>query len=228
MLEHRRTSERLHQERIPGTLPPSVSLLDDLVKLLNETCTEEGKRVVQILEQMLDIEALAKPVEGLLLPDMELETTDPPKFDLLCRIDEKVARLQRDLANFKFVPRAEVAVGGSGNASEWATWWGRSGGNQEKGEPTLRMRPSEAVELILRITQIGALTRLRRCANCGKWIYANFRHQTFCSVICQQKNYTKSEQWKAHRRAYMRNYYQNTYQRPGKLKRPHRKRKKRR
>jgi hypothetical protein len=217
MLKHQRTSQQLHRESIPGALPPSVSLLDDLIKLLNETRTEEGKSVMRILEQMLDIEALAKPIEGVVLADMELEATDAPKFNLLCKIDEKIARLQRDLAKFKFVPRADVIVGGSGNASEWATWWGRSG-NQEKGEPTLRMRPSEAVELILRITQIGSLGRLRRCANCGKWLYAKFRHQTFCSLSCQQKSYTQSEQWKAHRRVYMRNRYRMLFTKPKKQK----------
>jgi hypothetical protein len=56
--------------------------------------------------------------------------------------------------------------------------------------------------------QVGELTRLRRCSQCQKWLFARFRHQTFCSTKCQQKNYTQSDAWKAHRRAYMRRYYQ--------------------
>jgi len=167
---------------------------------------------------MLEIEEMTKPIKGIVWPAMELKKTDPAKFDLLCEIDHKVAQLQRELAKFKFVPRAEVAVGGSGTASEWATWWGR-GDDQEKSEPGLRMRGGEAVELILRITQIGSLTRLRRCTNCGKWLYAKFRHQNYCSVGCQQKSYTQSEHWKAHRRQYMRNYYHRTWSKPKKSER---------
>jgi hypothetical protein len=218
MLEHQRTSERLHRVNIAGALLPSVTLLDDLIKFLNETRTEEGKRIVRVLEQMLEIEEMAKPIKGIVLPAMSLRKTDPAKFKLLCTLDVKVVQLQRELEQFKFVPRAEVAVGGSGGASEWATWWGR-GDYRKKSDPRLRMRGSEAVELILRITQISSLNRLRRCAHCGKWLYAKFRHQSFCSVACQQKSYTKSDQWKAHRREYMRNYYQRTYSRPRNAKR---------
>jgi hypothetical protein len=218
MLEHKRTSERLHRVNIAGGLVPSATLLDDLIKFLNETRTERGKVIVGILEQMLEIEEMAKPIEGIVWPAMELKRTDPAKFDLLCKIDDKVAQLRRGLGKFKFVPRAEVATGGHGVASEWATWWSRADSHEET-EARLRIRPSEALEIILRLTQISCLTRLRHCANCGKWLYAKFRHQSFCSVACQQKSYTQSDQWKAHRREYMRNYYQRTYTRPRKAKR---------
>ena len=67
-----------------------------------------------------------------------------------------------------------------------------------------------AVEVILDIAKVGYLGRLRRCLQCRKWLYARFRHQNFCSVKCQQKQYTGSEEWKAHRRAYMREYYRRT------------------
>ena len=69
------------------------------------------------------------------------------------------------------------------------------------------MVASEALEVILRLTQIGYLDRLRHCAYCNTWLYAKFRHQTFCSVTCQQKKYTQTDQWRAHRREYMREYY---------------------
>jgi hypothetical protein len=217
MLEHRRTSERLHRVNIAGGLLPSATLIDDLIKFLNETRTEGGQRIVGVLERMLEIEAMAKPIKGMVWPAMELKRTDPAKFDLLCKIDDNIAQLQRELAKFKFVPRAEIVVGGNGNVSEWATWWGRSD-DQEKGKPMLRMRNGEAVELILRITQMGSLTRLRRCAHCWKWIYAKFRHQNYCSTGCQQKSYAQSDQWKAHRREYMRNRYQMLLTKPKKAK----------
>ena len=73
------------------------------------------------------------------------------------------------------------------------------------------MTPTEALEMILKLTQIGYLTRLRRCALCQEWLYAKFRHQTFCSMRCQQKRYTRTEEFKAKRRAYMRRYYRTNF-----------------
>jgi hypothetical protein len=212
MLKYERTSERLHRASITGGLLPSVTLVEDLIKFLNQACTKPGKRIAGILEQMLQIEEMTKPVEGVVMPAMSLKKTDPAKFKLLCEIDYKVALLQRELANFKFVPRAEVAVGGGGGPSDWATWW-KGSDYRKKGDPGLRMRPTEALETILRLTHIRCLSRLRRCAHCGKWLYAKFRHQTFCSVVCQQKSYTQTEEWKAHRREYMKNYYRMMYRR---------------
>jgi hypothetical protein len=215
MLRHERTLERIQRANLAGGLLPSATLLEDLIKFLNQPRTGQGMRVGRILEQMLGIEEMTKSIKGIVLPAMSLKRTNPAKFKLLCEIDDEVALLQRELAKFKSVPRAVVAVGGNGGASEWATWWGHPSETRGRG---LRIRPSEAVEAIVRLTQIGCLTRLKRCANCRKWLYAKFRHQAFCSVTCQQKNYTQSERWKAHRRQYMRNYYQSTYRRPEKAK----------
>lgn len=215
MLKHQRTLERLQRTNMGGGLPPSVTLLHDLVKFLNATHTERGLEIQRILHQMLEIEGMAKSIKGIVWPDMSLRKTDPAKFKLLCEIDDKVALLQRELSKFRFAPRAEVAVGGDGGASEWSTWWGSL---NEKSDERLRMRPSQAIEMILRLTQIGYLTRLKRCANCGKWLYAKFRHQEFCSVACQQKKFTQTDQWKAHRRVYMREYYRRTYSSPRKVK----------
>lgn len=218
---HRRTAERrseqLQRTTIPGSLYPAVSLLDDLIMFLNQARTEKGVSIVCILEQMLAIDAMAKPIQGIAWPAMELQRTDPAKFDLLCELDDKVGLLRKELEKFRFVPRAEVVVCGNGSASEWATRWERAD-YDEKHEPSrktreggLRMRPSEALEAILRLTQIGSLSRLRHCVHCRKWLYAKFSHQNFCSLECQQKHYTQGEQWKAHRRAYMKDYYRKMY-----------------
>ena len=80
--------------------------------------------------------------------------------------------------------------------------------------PIVFFSDPEALQVILKLTQIGDLTRLRHCAQCQKWLYARFRHQVFCSTACQQKNYTKCEQFKAHRRRYMRDRYQKLVKNP--------------
>lgn len=207
--DDQRTVERIQRTELGSGLIPSVTLLRDLIKFLNETLTPRGRKVREILERMLEIEAMARPVKGNILTDMALKREDPAKFKLFCEIDDKMALLARELANFKFTPRAEVYFGGGGTgASQWTTWWGRS---REKWEEHLRMTPSEAVEVMLRLTQIGYLSRLKHCSHCQKWLFAKFRHQEFCSVGCQQKKYTQSDRWKKHRREYMRDYYRMNY-----------------
>lgn len=206
----RRTLERLQRVNIAGGLPPSITLLTDLIRLLNEARTTKGKRVALILEKMLELEAMTRSIKGVVWASASLEKTAPKKYRMLWEIEKKRTLLNNELAKYKFIPRAEVFAGGGGcGASEWGIWWRRDSG--EASEPGLRMIASEALELILRLTHIGYLSRLRRCARCQKWLYAKSRQQNYCSVTCQQKNFTQTEEWKAHRRAYMREYYRKTY-----------------
>ncbi len=204
----RRTLERLEKTSIAGGLPPSLTLLDDLIKFLNQTRTSRGKKIVMILEKMLELEEMTKPIrpEEPMIAAIEWERTDPKKYQVHWEIEKRGAMLQGELSKYRFTPRAEVAMGSGGHGpSEWAVWWkGDLGARPEKH---LGMGASEALEMILKLTQVGDLTRLRRCGNCKHWLYARFRHQTFCSLKCQQKYYTRSDAWKAHRRNYMRRYY---------------------
>jgi hypothetical protein len=204
----KRILERLEKVNISGSLPPSISLLRDLIKFLNESRTSRGKRIVHILEQMLELDAITKPIDGIVWANMSLRKTNPKKYQLLWEVEKKRAFLNRDLAKYRFVPRAEVGVGGGGEgggASEWFAWW--KGDPRQRPEKHLRLVASEALELILKLTQIGHLDRLRHCAHCGNWLYAKFRHQTFCSMRCQQKHYAESEEFRARRRDYMRRRY---------------------
>jgi hypothetical protein len=204
-----RRLKRLAQTNFPGGLLPSVSLLSNLIKYLNETRTARGKKIVAILEKMLELEEMTKSIkpEEPMIAAVEWERTDPKKYQVHWEIVKRTAILEKQLSNYRFTPRAEVAMGGGGQSpSQWAVWW--QGNLTSEWEKGLRMGASEALELILKLTQVGDLYRLRRCSQCQKWLFARFRHQTFCSTKCQQKNYTQSDVWKAHRRAYMRRYYQ--------------------
>lgn len=218
MLENQATLDRLQRIRLEGGLLPEVTLLGDLIKLLNRTRTTQGKRVVRILEKMLEIEVMTKPLTGMLWPAMSLKKTDLKKFQLLVEIDQKTALLNQELASYRFRPHAVVGVGGGGGPSEWVAWW--KGDSREKRDPQLRMLPSEALELILKLTQIRYLTRLRRCMFCNKWLYAKFQHQIFCSTTCQQKHFTQRPAWKAHRRAYMRDRYHRFVKNPLRMRKP--------
>src|SRR5215469_13493351 len=95
--QRQRVSERLYKTSIAGGLHPTISLLDHLIQFLNEAHSEKGRRIVAILEQMLAIEQMAKVVDGIVLPALELQRTDPEKFKLLCEIDDKVGLLRKEL-----------------------------------------------------------------------------------------------------------------------------------
>ena len=205
--------ERLARVHIDGGLPPSVTLVSDLIEFLNKAKTRPGKKIVTILEMMLEIEEMTRPIapEEPMIAAVEWEKTDPNKYKLHWEIEKRRALLERELSHYRFTPRAEVVMGGGGKGlSVWAAWWK---GDNSRREERLRMTAPEAIELILKLTQVGDLTRLRRCGQCQKWLFARFRHQTFCSTQCQQRNYTQSDAWKAHRRAYMRRYYQKNFSR---------------
>jgi hypothetical protein len=203
-----KTLVRLERVSIAGGLPPSVTLLSDLVKFLNEARTTEGRRIELILEIMLELEAMTRPIEGMIGVDLSLKRTAPDKFQTQREIAVKTTLLNRELAKYRFIPRAEVAVGGGGGASDWVAWWR---GDTAQLEKRLRLVASEALELILKLTQIGYLSRLRHCARCQRWLYAKFRHQIFCSMKCQQKQYMQTDEFKAKRRVYMRRYYQRNF-----------------
>jgi hypothetical protein len=212
----RQDERKLHQLArvdISGGLLPEMTLLTDLIKFLNGTKTRRGKRVVTILERMLQLEEITRPIkpEEPMIAALEWKRTDPDKYQLHWDIEKRRAMLNGELSRYRFTPHARVVMGGGGQGpSQWAAWW-RGDSAAAKPEGRLRMVASEALELLLKLTQIGDLSRLRRCAHCQNWLYARFRHQTFCSTKCQQKHYTQTEQWKEHRRRYMRNRYRQLF-----------------
>jgi hypothetical protein len=93
----------------------------------------------------------------------------------------------------------------------WELRWMYSGGIRmsfyEAGQIFLfGMDVSKAIRCLVQLGEQGLLNRMRECPKCGKWLYATFRHQKFCSTKCQQASYRSSEQWKAHRAVWMRDY----------------------
>jgi hypothetical protein len=104
-------------------------------------------------------------------------------------------RIKRKLRRFKMAPDL-ASIGDLGTNKITFTW--------DCGK-----RPvARAVLALTRLGEQGLLSRIRSCAHCKKWFYARFRHQLYCSPRCQQSHYGLNEQWKAHRREYMRQYRQ--------------------
>jgi hypothetical protein len=74
--------------------------------------------------------------------------------------------------------------------------------------PTLAQSlEAEAASFIISLASVRLLERLRACI-CGKWFFGRTFTQRFCSPTCRIRHFKSSEEWKAHRRKYMRDYYQ--------------------
>jgi hypothetical protein len=191
--------------------------LKALTHYLNAAKTPEQKKIVGILEQMRQLGEIEPPVwgerfdgpamvekDGLTLPNPAFEKVAPEKYRLQVEIERRKAALNRELARYRFTPYAYTT-----GPNRWTVIWWRE---RERPEWPGEMTEGQALELILNLARYRHLNRLRHCSHCRSWLYAKFRHQNFCSMKCQQKQYTQSDEWKEHRRKYMRNYYRDHFQ----------------
>lgn len=204
--------------------------LAGLIQYLNEAGGQgESRRIIRILEEMLALGKIEEPVwgeskeelafasgpkarptivlrRGRSVPHPLLRKLAPDKYRRQLEIEERKFLLNRELARHPFLPYAFPLQAG---------WWLVRWRIQSRTPTKLRVHggvvqldDGRALQLILDLAKAGYLNRLRRCSHCRSWLYAKFRHQNFCSTKCQQKHYTQSEEWKDHRRKYMRRYYQ--------------------
>jgi hypothetical protein len=74
--------------------------------------------------------------------------------------------------------------------------------------PIVSPQECHAVRAVMRLSELGALQKLKTCEECGLWFYARFEHQRFCTKSCQIKHHTSSERWKEYKRNKAREYYQ--------------------
>jgi hypothetical protein len=57
--------------------------------------------------------------------------------------------------------------------------------------------------------KLGLLDRIRQCRCCGRWLFAKFERQWFCSGGCREKAYRASPEGKKKRREFMQRYRAN-------------------
>jgi hypothetical protein len=118
-------------------------------------------------------------------------TSHPPQ-----NVRSAAGELNAKLAKYPTVPDFNVD-----REREWSFDIGIDG-------VTPRVPPGEtlAALAVVDLTKQKLLDRVRHCI-CGNWFFARFAHQQSCSAKCRHKNYEQSEEFKANRRTYMRNYY---------------------
>jgi hypothetical protein len=205
--------------------------LAGLIQYLRSIQTRSGgQQVVRILEVMQELENLDEPGwgdckeerdfvsgpnarsftatrRGMTGPHPLLRNIAPDKYRRQLDIDQKKFFLNREFARTRFIPM----VWRVGAQAQWFVMW-RSKPHRPKkfrgGRGPVELDNGGALQAILTLARAGYLNRLRRCTCCQRWIYARFKHQNFCSTKCQQKHYARSEEWKAKRRRYMRQYRQ--------------------
>jgi hypothetical protein len=166
--------------------------IDNLLKQINSN--KHSKAVREVLELIAEINNRGMSSDRFRVANSE-------KNRLHDRIVEDEINLR--FRRFKFVPLVMVIEG------EW------SGGIDLV--PSLRSVPRERwgfiraeYDLIIGLrdaAQRAILNRLARCPGCSKWIFRRVAAQRFCSKQCRERVFKSSDNWRAHRRKYMRDYY---------------------
>jgi hypothetical protein len=136
-----------------------------------------------------------EPIEKLVRLNSELGT---PMRDVAREIQSIVGALVR---RFKV---AVAPVVRSVTTQSWEISWGLVG----------KMAPAQGLALVkvLHLADKGLLMRVRKCAwqECGRWYFARFQHQEFCSGRCQQRAARSTQEWKDKRKAYMKRLRRET------------------
>lgn len=74
-------------------------------------------------------------------------------------------------------------------------------GTEAEGQTWLRM--------VVQLMEAGLLDRLRRCAHCGIWFYANRPKGKFHSTACRQVYFRSTAEYREQNREYQRKYYKD-------------------
>ncbi len=179
---------------------PDFVLGEMLAWLNGNAARPAGQRITGILEEMQLLEESYKATHEFLLHEpVPAETKGSPAWTRLRQWEKRLNHLNRSLHRYHFSPWLFSPV----LPKRWVVSWGRARSGMSGEE-------IEFLDVILSFAKAGWLGRLRRCKNCEAWFFAKFRHQEFCSPGCQQKHYRGSDEWKQHRREYMRQYRQQT------------------
>ena len=191
---------------------PGENLAYLLLGWLNETGEKKARQRLLCLIETAQQLAEFKPSEGF--PSARLNPNRPGLVGTKVQFANrrKASKLARTfnglLSGYKMFPRLKTSSASSLKVS-WMRTRNRhrlnigiwAGGNYDE----IIFGEGDAVASVLRIAEAGYILRLRKCA-CGRWFYARFQRRRFCGMPCQQRDFRRSEEFRAYRRAYMRDY----------------------
>jgi hypothetical protein len=169
----------------------------DIVRWLNQAGNEQ--RTVRVANMILALQQFAKESIFAMRPERDWSTAE---YHDLGKLRSTINLM---LSRYRARP-VQVGIGIQSPDALAFQWVASAKDSATKLEWT-------ALNQILRLAEQGLLSRLRRCGltACGKWYYARFDHQRFCGAParCKEKHKTQSEDFKAKRRKYMRDYYRD-------------------
>jgi hypothetical protein len=182
-----------------------------LVRWLNHVYDEPRTRVTTLIEtgkELIGLRFLDEFPTATINPYGKGVTGSPAAFANSRRVARLVRTINRTLAKFKMSARYGRTLGSLWRMS-WVPVSNRhrlcirvyAGGNSDE----IPFGEGNAVSSVLHLAEQGRLGQLRKCA-CGNWFYARFRHQKFCATPCQQKDFRRTDEFRASRRAYMRTH----------------------
>ena len=181
-----------------------------LVEWLNgRKAIAEAGRVLLLLEAAREAVALGRKLYSQVL-------NQRPENVLSSRHRALVEELNERLLGYRVSPQIAPPIGpGMWLASTWipvnfgrnlSSVWSLSKTGRVRRGLNASMHEIEVVLTILVLARDGRLDRVKQCKQCHKWFYARVLHQEFHELKCQQAFYKSSDEWKAHRRVWMRDY----------------------
>jgi hypothetical protein len=185
---------------------------DDMLAWVIKPETAAQKRINAILELIVELRDLGGKVQvgtenTFLWQGMVFSTNSTilksgalPKMS--ARQDELRSELNHRLRRYKLSPHYWCELGDRPIVG----WYSEIDRPREEDEPEedVWYTEEDAIICIVELARQGLFKDLRRC-HCGDWLFARFAHQKFCCKSCQQAFYRSSPEYKAERRAYMKN-----------------------
>jgi hypothetical protein len=193
-----------------GRVYPGENQSFPLVRWLNDARARKGTgHITSLIEALKELKKVRSDLPAASINPYEwrrLVGTET-QFENLTRSSKVVRKIDGMLSRYKVHQRRLDA------RSWWKPSWIRTPNkyrikmsivaNGDYAE--FMFGEADAVNSALRLAEEGYLIRLREC-HCGRWFYARFDHQMFCSTPCQRQHYRNSESFLATRREYMRGY----------------------
>jgi hypothetical protein len=216
-LEHFRTLE--HSWELPAT---DAELLEPLIAALNNEPIPGSKSIYRDPDAVKRLSKLVETLQQLHSFSLELRGVREFGSDHELTLEKHLARSNDLLAKYRMQPR----VGWFPKYGVWTT------NKVHFASAALNARYSRPVETglvqpLLQTFQQHKINRIRRCLNerCSRWFYAQLSHKRFCCQRCKRKHHESTPEFKAQRRAYMRDRYHKFEKKVFPSKRGHRRKK---
>lgn len=117
------------------------------------------------------------------------------KKQLSAQFWKSYERLNDTLGEFALVPFVDFESVYEGRAVSWSV-----------ADQSPVAHVARQLNRVLGLLADDAVEKVRRCKQCQKWFFARFSHQTFCKSSCQHQEFSLTDDFRAKRAAYMREY----------------------